>query len=163
MNDDLQLTDEQLRLATSRSLPAGTQLDSDSAAARESFLALGAALESSTSNLDEAALIARLSISREQTCSRSPATHNWWPLILCGALAASALFAIVRIASMMPQADTPIANLNPPNRPAPIQPWTPAFNDPLDDEIALAAATIEQYWQSRPRFRWFVVRHERSH
>src|SRR5688500_15528570 len=112
MTDDLPLSDNQLRLATSRSLPAGTQLDSDTAAARESYLALGAALESAATNLDEAALIEQLASGRpgtdakrwsppvsvgarnNHTVGRASSTHNWWPLILCGALAASALFAI---------------------------------------------------------------------
>jgi len=46
MNDQSQLTDEQLRLATSRHLPVGAPLDTETAAARAQFLTLGAALES---------------------------------------------------------------------------------------------------------------------
>lgn len=169
MNDPIQLTDEQLRLATSRTLPAGAQLDAQTSAARGTFLSLGSALESAASNFDEAALISKLSNSHvvcgspdpayAQTCSRSRATSQAWPLLLCGALAASALFAIVRIVTMLPQTGPQIVIAPQPGRATAVEQLAPApsrstagWNDPLDDEIALAAATIEQYGSRRRGF-----------
>ena len=157
MNYEYKLNDDQLRLATSRHLPPGTSLDTETAAARDHFLTLGAALESASSDLDESAIISH--ISREQTCSRTPATNNAWPLLLCCALAASAVFAIVRIVTMTPESGPQIAVVTEPNRETTIQHQTPAvgrsiaaWNDPLDDEIALAAATLEQYRSRSPSF-----------
>jgi|SRR5262245_6688549 len=144
MPNDLQLTDNQLRLATSRSLPPGAQLDAASSAARDSFLTLGSALESAATNFDEAALRAQLTNSREQICSRSISVHNGWPLVLCGALAASALVAIVRVATVLTPADPQIA-VTEPKHFGPIQAWSPAFSDSLDDELAFAAAALRQY------------------
>src|SRR5215467_14429893 len=97
MNDEPKLTDDQLRLATSRSLPADSALDADTSAARDSFLALGSAVESAGRNFDEAALVNRLT----KTCISAPEqpARDWlWPAIITGALAAGMLFAIARIA-----------------------------------------------------------------
>jgi hypothetical protein len=126
-------------------LPPGAPLDTQTAATRDHFLSLGAALESAANDLDESAIIAHL--SREQTCSRTPATNYSWPILLSIALAASALVAIVRIVTMLPESNPQIAIVTEPNRETTVQKQTPslAWNDPLDDEIALAAAKIEQY------------------
>src|SRR5262245_16876550 len=97
MNDDHNLNDEQLRRATSRSLPTDSVLGVDTSAARDSFLAFGRSLEAAARNLDEAALIEKLT----STCVASPAeqpTRDWWPLIVAGALAAGMLLAVARIA-----------------------------------------------------------------
>jgi hypothetical protein len=156
MNYEYKLNDDQLRLA-SRHLPPGTSLDTETAAARDHFLTLGAALESAPGEIDESAIIARL--SREQTCSRPPATNNAWPLLLCCALAASALVAIVRIATMPADSNPQIAVLTEPNPKTHVPQHAPAtdrttaaWNDPLDYEIALAAATLEQYRSRSPSF-----------
>src|SRR5262245_34991208 len=150
MNDELKLTDEQLRLATSQSLPADGALDADASAARDSFLALGSAAESAARNFDEAALIKRLTT----TCVAAPAqpARDWlWPLIVTGALAAGMLLAIARIAIERQHINThaPVANLPTKDAPTELIPLVPittvAWNDPLDDEIALAAATIHEF------------------
>src|SRR5689334_7840926 len=98
MNDDLKLADDQLRLATSRSLPADSALDANTSAARDSFLALGSAVESAARNFDQAALLSQLTTSREQTSSRSLSSQYAWPLIVTGALAAGMLLAVARLA-----------------------------------------------------------------
>ncbi len=155
MNDNLPLTDNQLCLATSRSLPADAHLDSDTAAARESFLSLGTATESAASRFDEAALLARL----QQSCLQSPAVtlkptepkRDWLPLVLSGTLALAALIAIVRIATDSNSAEQEVATVtwSPSAGGAgtvltPAQ-LTPAWNDAIDDEIAIASATLQQY------------------
>jgi len=157
MNYEYKLNDDQLRLATSCILPPGAALDTETAAARDQFLTLGTALESAASDFDEAAVISH--ISREQTCSRTPATNHTWPLLLSIALAASAIFAIVRIITTIPESNPQIAVVTEPIRETTIQHQTPAvgrstaaWNDPLDDEIALAAATIEQIRSRSPSF-----------
>jgi len=150
MNDEPKLTDEQLRLATSRNLPPDSALDDDTSSARDSFLALGSAVESSARNFDEAALVNRLT----STCIAAPAqpAHDWlWPLIVTGALAAGMLLAVARIATERKHKDehVPVANLPTRQTPAETLPLvsitTVAWNDPLDDEIALAAATIHEF------------------
>src|SRR5436190_445420 len=101
MNEHLKLTDDELRLATSRSLPAGAELSAEAAALRDDFLAVGSALESAGHPFDEAALIARLS----PTCGRSTTgtalrskrrriSRDGWAIALGGALAASGLVAL---------------------------------------------------------------------
>jgi hypothetical protein len=148
MNDRLNLTDEQLRLATSRTLPPGAELDAKTQAARDSFVAIGAAVDAAAGELDEAGLLARLS----KTClgpidggqvalKRVPARGDWWPMVLGGAMALAALIAIARIATVSPDNATTIAANHASDPPAqPLYYWS----DPLDDEIALAAATIGQ-------------------
>ena len=155
MNDELPHTNEQLRVATTRSLPPSTQLDSETAAARESFLSLGSAIESASGTFDESALLARLN----KSCLESPVVplkpsqskRDWLSLLLTGALAAAALVAIVRIANEPSGTGQPVAAIK----------WSPAlietggirtpeqlvlaWNDTLDDEIALASATLQQY------------------
>ena len=150
MNDEPKLTDEQLRLATSRSVPADSAIDADVSAARDSFLALGSAVELSARNFDEAALVNRLTT----TCVAAPAqpARNWlWPLIVTGALAAGMLLAIARIAVERKDNDEHVAVANLPTRQTPAETiaivpiTTVAWNDSLDDEIALAAATIHEF------------------
>jgi len=150
MNDDLKLTDDQLRLVTSRSLPAGSALDAETSAARDGFLALGSAVESAARHFDEAALLSQLTSSREQTCSRSLINQYAWPLIATGAIAAGMLLAIARIAMEHRQANEPIVIVRPPVTSAPVgtavgAPSALTWNDPLDDEITLAAATIDRF------------------
>jgi hypothetical protein len=149
MNDDLKITDDQLRLATSRTLPAGSALDAETSVSRDSFLALGSAVESAARNFDEATLLSRLTISREQTGSRSWINQYVWPLVATGALAAGMLLAVARIAMEHRQTNEPktVARLPDNVAPAPtalVAPTTIAWNDSLDDEITLAAATIDQ-------------------
>jgi len=149
MNDELKITDDQLRLATSRSLTANCALDADTAAARDSFVALGSALESAARDFDETALINRL-INQCVSLPERPARDWWWPLIVSGALAAGMLLAVARIAmdrrhtsDAIKVARLPESTGGESNRliPAPALAW----NDPLDDEIALVAATIDQF------------------
>src|SRR5262245_17959297 len=158
MNDYWQLTDEQLRLITSRSLSGVTQLDSESATAREAFLALGAAIESAAAALDEEALVSTIqeegtetSVSPDQTWSRSVTSYKWASILLGGMLAASILIAIVRISTSVSPNDHRIAALPKPNGGLSIQSngqtgkqLSLGWNDPLDDEIAVAALAIGQ-------------------
>src|SRR4029079_8433024 len=150
MNEELNLTDEQLRQATSRSLPADGALDSDTAAARESFLALGSAIESAAHDFDQTALLTRL----PDQCVSLPeqfARNGWWPLIVSGALAAGMLLAIARIAVERQRSPDRATITQSPTKALPKQkspimaPVSLVWSDPLDDEIALAAATIDQF------------------
>jgi hypothetical protein len=156
MNNELELTDEQLRLVTSRSLVADASLDSDTTAARDGFLSLGAAVEAAAGNFDEAALLARL----QKSCGNAPAVvpkhreskRDWLSLVLTGALAAAGLVAIVRIGADSMTTGTQIAKSENsiPKAAGPAVAMVPsrslfAWNDSLDDEIALASAAIEQF------------------
>ena len=156
MNGDIQFTDEQLRLAASRSLPPGSELDAETAALREGFLALGEAIEANTLKFDEAALLGRLKAVCQEpdrialADSRRP-KHALWQIVLSGALAAAALFAVARISIQWRQAETialapaigtGLGNSN----------WATTnehlvnsilWQDPLDEQIALAQAQIE--------------------
>jgi hypothetical protein len=143
MNDDVNLTDEQVKLATTRSLPADAALDAETVAVHESFMALGSALESSGGQFDEAALIARLEESwlREQKRVRRPSQRDWWTIVVSGALAAAVLVVIGWIGWGLRHRDALVAVPPSANHSLPL---TDAWNDPLDDEIAFAAATIGQ-------------------
>lgn len=155
MNEELPLTDEQLRVATTRALPPSVQLDSETSTARESFLSLGSAIESASTNFDQAALLARLN----KSCLESPVVifkpaktkRDWLSLLLTGALAAAALVAIVRIANESSGTARPVAAIQwSTARTGPEDGLTPqqialAWNDSLDDEIAVASATLQQY------------------
>ena len=155
MNDDNSLTDDQLRLATSRCLPPDPELDSDTASARDAFMSLGSAAESAAGKFDEAQLLARLSKSClvAPTVSPKPAElrRDWLSLVLAGALAAAALVAIVRITTDSSASKLPSVAAVSPTETAPVAkesrpaPWSLAWNDSLDDEIALASATLQQY------------------
>jgi hypothetical protein len=127
MNDDRPLNEEELRLATSRVLPAGAALDSETAALREGFLAFGTALEASAGPFDEEALVARLRqspgdvgrvaedtpIEMDSIPDSSNSIHGpsipqkqnherVWQIVIGAALAATALIAIVRITKQSP-------------------------------------------------------------
>lgn len=154
MNDERQLTDDQLWVATSRSLPPSAQLDSEMAAARESFLLLGQAIESANDKFDEAALLARLNKSRLESplCVKpSQPKRDWLSPLLTAALAAAALVAIVRIANEPNSTGQQVARMEGKSAPVEAEPVVGseqvalAWNDPLDDEIALASATLQQY------------------
>jgi hypothetical protein len=157
MNDDFNLSDDQLQLATKRSLPGGAALDDETQAARETFLALGIAVEASGGDFDEAKLIARLqrsclneTLSGEKAVVRRPAGLDWWPMLLAGVLAAGVLVAIVRIAivSLSPSGPEVVSAPKTPQRTKSELPevmlTAVGWSDPLDDEIALAAATLDQ-------------------
>jgi hypothetical protein len=164
MNNDPQLTDEQSRLATTRVLPDGAALDAETAAAREGFLVLGAALESAASHIDEQALVDQilgLSVgsaeSRVEVAVRSPARRDWLPLVLGGALAASALIAIARIVLISHQDSAAMEVAQAPRDSALTKAESPvltaaSWNDSLDDEIALAALAIEHLATRHPGF-----------
>src|SRR3954452_7553087 len=100
MKDEIELTDDQIRLATSRTLPSDAPLDSETASARDGFLSLGAAVElagseAAAGKFDDASLLARL----QKSCLDVPAAaprrrevpQDWVSLILAGALAAAGL------------------------------------------------------------------------
>ena len=161
---DPELTAEQLELATRRTLPPAAPLDPQTAALRERFLHLGRAVETAAANFDQAAMVARLTQRREDEISRarSPAQRtDRWMVLLATALAASALFAIVRIAMFWPEES--VAITAPPALPAeaPVDPraykyavisggtveyapWNAPWSDPLDEEIASAQAAVDQ-------------------
>jgi hypothetical protein len=156
MKEKLQLSDEQVRLATSRTLPGDGLLDGETAAARDGFLSLGAAVEAAAGSFDEAALLARL----QKSCVAAPvvvprrpeSVRDWMSLVLTGALAAAGLIAIVRIASDSATTGSRVAQIESSEQP-PTTVTTEvvpsrslfAWNDSLDDEISLASARIEQF------------------
>lgn len=176
MNDDVSLTDEQLQLATSRHLPKGDPLVGDLAAVHTTFLALGRALENAGGAIDEAALLAgiqrRLAAEPIDPLTIAPVvpikTQRLTPVgWLATALttAAAVLIAVsnfsgvdepVEIAQetvkVVPQpifktetsvADYPLDEPEP--SPAPFN-----WGEELDEEIALAAATLNQ-WSTNTR------------
>jgi hypothetical protein len=161
MNDELNISDDQLRLATTRSLPADCSLDAQTAAARETFLAFGCTVESAASAFDEASLIRRLTAvcsaeSQPSTISKRP-KRTWSPLIASGAIAAGMLLAIAQIAMERRSAEPiggagHVAKHSPPEGSPQIAAGSPRWDDPLDDEIALAAVTIEQFSGANHRF-----------
>src|SRR5262245_5856624 len=153
MNADSQLTNDQLRLATTRNAKAETGEQPETAADRKAFLSFGAAVEAAAGDFDEAALISRLKecelpcpASEKIAVTPSTSRHGWWLVIACGALPATVLFAVGRIVLLPPdntiessrETDLPDVNEGPGMGLASI------WHDPLDDELALAAATIEQ-------------------
>jgi negative regulator of sigma E activity len=157
MNDELNISDEQLRLATQRSLPAQTTLDDETQACRDAFVTLGSALEAAAGDFDEAQLIARLQdacLNEPTRCAelvlKRPAASGWWPMVLGGVLAASVLVAIVQIAMMSNSHSGNQLGSNPTRPQRPKNEMTQemltvvAWSDPLDEEIALAAATLDQ-------------------
>jgi hypothetical protein len=147
--DQKKTIDKELRLATARSLPAGEALDAETASLREAFLALGSAVESAAGPTDEAAIVARLRRSSIRPAPQPTTVRDAWPLVLAGALAASALVAVGRIALESGPIETvaqvaapgvlPLSNGSASNRA-----MTAAWSDSLDTEIAYAAARIEQ-------------------
>ena len=161
MNDEPQLTAEQLRQATSPALPPDAALDAETAALRKSFLQLGRAVEAANDDFDEAELVARLTrtcLAKETQPAALPATKgrgDWVPLVLGAALAASALVAIVRTAAVWSGGEIAVAPQAPPGASESAANdlaagVAPAWSDPLDDEIASAQATVEGL-ADRPR------------
>ena len=157
MNDDLTLTEQQLRLATSRALAEVGKLDPEAAAMRENFVALGSALESAAGQFDEVALVERLTESCLKIHGSSDlrskprlAGRELWTIVLSGALAAAALVTMARIAMESRQNVAAVAvpsiqlPLRGPQEHLALAPLAEGWNDPLDDEIALAAETIGQ-------------------
>ena len=175
MNDEQRLNAEQLWLATSRRLPADTALDAETAAWREGFIALGSALETA---VDETDLLDRLRVSvraasdraaeftDEHGCLRmrqelvvpsSAKSAAPWALLFSAALAAATLIAIVRIGTEWQRGNNAaVAVVQTPGNAAVAQndvqqpvPLPVGWNDPLDDELALAAATMGQFSAGR--------------
>jgi hypothetical protein len=172
MNEIPLMSDDELRLATSRSLPGDVALDAEVAAAREAFLSLGGALESAGSEFDEAALIQRLHAacliapkpSAKYALPERTTERRWWPLLVSGVLAAglAGLFFILggtnddsQPIAVTPELQKPSETHASPNPPIDLRvarntvsedtaEVAQAWSDPLDDEISLAAATIGQ-------------------
>jgi len=163
MHDKPELSEQQLRLATSRSLPSGAALDAEAAAERDGFLALGGALDAAAGQFDEGALIARL----QRTClTKDDATialpppgraSSTWQAVFSVALAAAALLAIVRIAAPL-AVTSPARKMLVAKQESSRSPKMPRaagiaeatslsrglWFDPLDDEIALAQAEFQR-------------------
>jgi len=170
MNDDPNITRTQLEAATAPEHAAGLPHDANCAALRERFLAFGRAVEQASEPFEEQALIARLTAAvRDQSAAapsvrRAAPSRSTWLLLLSGALAVSALIAIVRVAMLWPAGEQ-VANV-----PAAAQPTeqavavpsnvvpTPAndpeklisatgvltWSDSLDNEIAAAQSRLYQ-------------------
>jgi hypothetical protein len=161
MNNQRNMTDDELRLITSRRLPQDAALSDELAAIQDAFRSLGESLACATPPLDEQALLGRLTELAApdvpQIAARMQARprHSWRPawLVVAGALAAAALVAIVRV----PQAPLapPVAATSSHHAPrdeAPIKSSPPSYNwhDPIDEEIAIAAATMTRL-SGKPR------------
>jgi hypothetical protein len=142
MNDDTELSAEQLLQATSRRLPSGANLDGQTAALRAGFLQLGAAVEEANSKLDKPRLIAEL--SRRGEADRGEADREerrFGPLALSAALAVGALVAIGLIVAVWPSPDHAV---NVPVQPGErTSPSLASWVDPLDDEIASALQAVK--------------------
>ena len=156
MTSDEQLDRRQLEAATSRSLAAGAALDSETLARREGFMILGRAAEAAGADYDEAALIARVQLAcagepLPVVSRREPRRWSFW---LGGVLAASVLIAVVRIAASWPDVGDPVALGPKPEAPTQVahdepQPLagdvaSPAWDDPLDEEIAAAESGLAE-------------------
>lgn len=149
MNDELELTEDQLRRATSRAPIADAALDAETAAMRDSFLSLGSAIEAAAADFDEGALIAKLhsSMAVESTsvvprATRSDSRPKWWLVLLAGALAASVLIAIGRIGVVEPE---PMVVLTVPSGNGAAEfAAASTWHDPLDEQIASAQTEVQQ-------------------
>src|SRR5262245_34743901 len=155
MNEDRELTDEQLKLVTSRLLPAGASLDADVAAARDAFMSLGGAIELAASEFEEDELAEKLrrscleSTPSDSVVLASKRPLDWWSIVLGGALAAASMIAIVRIAVISQQPSGAITVAKNEKSSASDLQLMPTFanigwSDPLDEEIAVAAVAIER-------------------
>jgi hypothetical protein len=154
----------QLEAATSRSLAPDAALDAETSSLREGFITLGRVVEAASADYDEAALIARV---RSACADQTPAVEvrrrsSPWPLVLGGALALSALIAIVRIVVTWPAANdavvhapsAPTRTNDSPREPSPTQvagdgaeamsadQSALAWDDSLDEEIAAAQSRL---------------------
>jgi hypothetical protein len=151
-----ELNEIQLRQATARDSTADSGEEAEAAALHKSFLSFGAAVEASAADFDEAALISRLEQSclPGAACEKKTVTHvaprpGWWLVIACGALAATLLFAVARIVLFPPDNTATIASTSKSDsddaaNEARVLGLASGWHDPLDDELALAAATIQQ-------------------
>ena len=168
MNDELCLTDEQLELATSRQLPVGRALDGDLAAVHTNFLALGQSLEQAGGSLDKQAILvglqSRLDNDLTSAPSAIPATlvrmksfkTVGWPSIALTLAAALlvALFVVPRADENNRRTQQPVADLESAITTDEVDESEPqtfvTWHEELDDEIALAAATLSQ-WSTSTR------------
>jgi hypothetical protein len=136
MNDDTELSAEQLLQATSRRLPPDSKLDGRTGTLRAAFLQLGAAVEAANCELDEPRLMAELP-------SRSEADHDErrWPLGPSAALAVAALVAIGLTVAIWPSPDRAVNLPVQPNERS--SPSLAGWVDPLDEEIASAQHAVK--------------------
>ena len=125
MNEQRPLDEQELLLATARVLPPGAALDAETAALRESFLALGAALEADLPPPIEGALMGRLparcasdrtderslsaaEVQKNQVIGirrdggRSRAFAGWRETVLVGVVAAAGIVVVVWIVATQP-------------------------------------------------------------
>lgn len=159
MNDELNMNEEQLRLATSRVLPADAKLEAETAALRDGFLTIGGALETAAGDFDEAAFSERIrsscrdhNPSRVKGAATTRAPYRFIGAIAGFVLAASVLIAIGRLVVVSPRTDkpgqvvvAPAAPAEPQSSPdglAPREAVARAWIDPLDEEIASAQAEM---------------------
>jgi hypothetical protein len=157
MNDELNINDEQVRLATMHLLPDDAPIDAETAALRESFLALGDALDVAAGEFDKAALVAKLRCASKTNdfagpVARAATADNFqhWQWLLGGALALSALLVVASLLSnWRSQPATVQAPVRiPVDRGPAIASDTHAatahyaWDDILDEEIALTQAQI---------------------
>lgn len=166
MNEELELSRDQLEAATTRA-SASTALDAEAAALGESFRAFGQTAERTAGEFDEAALIEQLQSTLLERSSlqviacKSRGARSLWPLLLSGAIAASALIAAVRIAATWPT-QPPQVVVSPSHQetegpralaPAIVKGSAPAeasvpeqayltWHDELDDEIIAAQSVL---------------------
>jgi hypothetical protein len=149
MNEEPELTEDQLRRVTSRAPIVDTALDAKTAAMRETFLSLGSAIEAAAADFDEEALIANLrgtmatdSTAVVQSAARNDSRQSWWLVLLAGALAASVLIAIGRIGVV--EREPMVALTVPPANGAAEFAVASTWHDPLDEQIASAQTEVQQ-------------------
>jgi hypothetical protein len=109
MNDELRITDEELRRATARHSTEGGGVDGETGELRNGFLALGASLEDLASRVDEEALakeLKRWSRTAEAdaptVAARGRSRDLTWQIVLGGALALSAVVVVAQIVRQWP-------------------------------------------------------------
>jgi hypothetical protein len=161
MNEEIQFNEEQLRLTTTRSLVPGAEIDTETALARERFLALGQSLEAAGANFDEAALVEKLKAS----CLSAPASVSLvdrrqassvklWHFVLGGVLALLVLVSLAWLSLLQPSQSTVAKSPSPaPSGVVTTAQDTDATNltaestspwiDSLDDEIAVAQFQVQ--------------------
>jgi hypothetical protein len=151
MTSDEQLDRRQLEAATSRSLPSAVTLDAETSTLRDGFMVLGQAALAAGTDFDEAALLARVQAScLNDVASPRPRKISTagWTLLLSGALAAAALVAMARIAGSWPDHEQVVVAPPSPeldevdSATASFDASLPAWDDPLDDEIAAAESSL---------------------
>jgi hypothetical protein len=169
MNDEFSISDEQLQLATSRRRPPSSALDGELAAVQATFLALGESLERAGGDIDEQAVLAgvqrRLNVEGAHAPACMPVaavkTQGLTPVGWI-AIALSVAAAVLIALSILPRGGESIEVVQHPVVKTAAQiagepldererlPTPFAWDDPLDDEIALAAATLDQ-WSTSSR------------